>query len=184
MADQGMAGYYYDDIVRELGARPVFTRATLRAVSANSGTVTLPAEAIEVFYVFYDDRLLPPATLRQLEAVDPQWRDRRGTPQAYTMEQEDDRTLRLFPVPDISSKAQSFAFGEPFGRDFPEAGVTLVHTEDRELPDYLDLPAALEILAREMARESDHRDLEFAGLARQLADVTMLMALGDRKSVV
>lgn len=169
LADQGICGHYYDDIVHEIGQRPIFTRATLVAVDGATATFALPDTAIRLLYVLYDDRILAPASLRELEAVNPHWRDERGTPIAYVTERENARSFRLYPVPDVASKSFIFLTGLPFGRDYPELAVVIVHTEDRELPDWLDLPVALDILGREFGRESDHRDPAFAEMCGQLA---------------
>ncbi len=179
VAYSATADQFYDDIVHELAMQAVFTRATLRPITAGTGAVTLPDSGIELLYAVYDDRILAKTTRRQLEMLSSHWRDHRGTPVAYNEELENDQTLRLYPVPEIGSKAFSFVFGEPLGRDFPEYSVTLVHTENEELPEWMDLPMALEILAREFSRESDHRDLEAAEACRQLATLTMFMALEE-----
>ena len=47
--------------------------------------------------------------------------------------------------------------------DYPSDGIGVIYTEARDdLPVWLELPVALLVVAREMARESAHRDPEFS----------------------
>lgn len=169
-ADAVLAERYYDDVVDDLGRRQWLTQASLLTTTANTGTYRLPADGIRLLGVFYGDELLDRVALRTLEAYDPHWRDAAGTPIAYTVEDETTNEFRLFPVPTVPSQDFIFLFGSPFGADFAERAVAVVHTERRDdLPLWLELPVAFDVLAREFARESDHRDPAFAEVARRLA---------------
>ena len=80
------------------------------------------------------------------------------------------------PAPDKPSKPFVVTYGEPTGRDYPPYAIMVLHTELRSLvPDWLELPVAFEILAREYRRESDHRDDAFATLCQRFADLLYAM---------
>jgi hypothetical protein len=92
------------------------------------------------------------------------------------VEDEAHRTFRLYPTPVTTSKSFIFLNGQPLGLDFPAYAVVVFHTETRQdLPAWLELPVALEVAAREMERESNHRHLPFAATAHQLASVLFSM---------
>jgi hypothetical protein len=178
LADQSAAGYFYDDVVLDLSKSTVLTEATL--ISATSGTAayTAPAEAVDTLGVFWDDNQLSKTPLRDLETVNPNWRDASGVPRAYVTEAVSDLSFILYPTPEVSSKDFIFLFGSPLGLDFPSYSIGVVHTvAPQDVPTYLEMVVALEIMAREFARESDHRDLETAKICKRLADLYMAVML-------
>ena len=163
---------YYDDVVRDLGQRPWLTEASLVAVTANTSQYTLDTSVIRVLDMYYDDHVVRMSDLREMESINPRWRDETGTPISYIVEDETAKVFRLYKNPDRTSKDFSFIFGSPLGLDYPEYSVAIVHTQTREtLPDWLNLPVAFEILHREFMRESNHKDLEFSKVCKQLAQL-------------
>jgi hypothetical protein len=176
LADVTSIDRYYDDVVFQLGAQPWLTESTLVAVDEDTATYSLPDKAVRLLHLFYDDAHLMEESLDTLSWQHPDWRDQRGRPLGYTRLGETARTIRLWPTPDVSSKDFIFLMGAPFGRDFPEYAVVMLHTEVRDdLPAWLELPVALRVLAREFSQESDHRDTTFAEAATRLADTFMEM---------
>lgn len=160
---------YYDDIVRDLGAQDFLVQVSLVPVDTTTAIYTPPAPTIDLLQVFYDDRVLYKSALLEVEAIG-RWRDIIGTPVAYIVEDQTSKDFRLFPKPEVNSKPFVFLFGEPLGRDYPEYAAAVVHTETRvDLPEWLETPVAFEILAREFARESDHKDKPFSDACRALA---------------
>ena len=68
--------------------------------------------------------------------------------------------------------------GAPFGLDYPVDTLAVLASQRRtDLPDWMDLPLALAVVAREYARSSPHMDKVFAGAARQLAALFLSMAV-------
>lgn len=175
-ADATAIDKYYDEAVADLGRAEWLVAASLVAVTAGTNQYTPPTATVDLLAVYYDDRLLAKENLRALEAINPQWRDERGTPRAYVIEDETSKQFRLYPTPTVSSKDFSFVFGAPLGVDFPEYAVCVTHTETREtLPKWLELPVAFEILQREFARESDHKDMKFSEACKMLAAALLKM---------
>lgn len=175
-ADEAALTKFYDEVISDLGRAEWLVTAELLATTAGTNQYNPATTVVEILYVFYDDRLLYKENLRALEAINPQWRDERGAPRAYVIEDETNNQFRLYPTPVVDSKDFIFAFGSPLGLDFPEYAVVVVQTETREvLPEWLEFPIAFEILAREFARESDHVDHEFAKACKSIADILMRM---------
>lgn len=161
---------YYDDIVRDLGMQDFLVQTSLVAVNTTTAIYTPPATTVDLLLVFYDDRVLYKETLLNAEAIGAGWRDIIGTPVAYLVEDQTSKDFRLFPKPEINSKPFIFLFGEPLGRDYSEYAAAVIYTETRvDLPEWLETPVAFEILAREFARESDHKDKPFSDACRAAA---------------
>lgn len=177
LADATLAERYYREAVFDLGKQGWLTQATLLPVTtADTGTYSFPATAIELLALFYDDSQLDLLYLRELEWIRPDWRDGRGTPSGYVRENENDKTFRLYPIPDAASKDFIFLLGSPFGLDFPEYALAIVHTETRDdLPVWLELPIAFRILELEFGRESNHRDPTFSKMCSELSKLLFVM---------
>lgn len=178
-ADTIMAERYFDDIVNGLGEREVIVGAHLIPVIADTAVYELPDDTIDLLGVFYGDMFLNEAPIQEVESfAGLSWRSRRGTPIAYVVEQESSRDFRLFPTPDQPSSDIDFAFGSPFGHDYPEGVIAALCSEKRdELPEWLELPIAFEILAREYARESDHQNKAFSEVCRITSAVFLTMVM-------
>lgn len=167
---------YYDEIVADLGRGEWLIVAEILSTTADTFEYDPPSNIADLKAVLYDDRWLYKENLRALEAVNPHWRDERGTPRAYVLEDESNHKFRLYPKPDRNSKDFVPIFGSPLGLDFPEYSVVVLMTELRtDLPPWLEMPVAWEILAREFARESDHMDLSFAKIAKQISQKMLEM---------
>jgi hypothetical protein len=175
-ADATAIDKYYDEVVADLGRTEWLVTASLVTATAGTNEYTPPATAIDLLHLFYDDRLLYESKLRAIESVNTHWRDERGPPKSYIIEDETNKQFRLYPSPVVSSKDFIFMFGSPLGLDFPEYAICIVHTEQREvLPKWLEMPVAFAILSREFARESDHKDAQFADSCKALAEMLMKM---------
>ena len=176
-ADATAIDRYYDDVIYDLGRRPWLTEASLIAVTAGTAVYSPDVSVLRIVNIFYDDRTLYESNNRELEATfGSSWQDRRGTPVAYTFEDENALDFRLVPKPELNSKDFSFVFGSPMGLDFPEYSVAIIHTEKVEdLPTWLELPVAFEILFREFSRQSDHQDPTFAVTCKQIAELMFQM---------
>ena len=169
-ADATAIDRFYVDVIKDLGQREWLVQASLVAVTAGTAEYEPPTGTVHILQVYYDNRALAYTDLLQIEALNPQWRDDRGTPVAFVVETKDGKKFDLFPKPTVNSKDFVFVFGEPLGLDFSEYAVMVVHTETREdLPLWLEMPVAFEILKREFSHESDHQDLEFAKVCGELS---------------
>lgn len=171
---------YYADIATDLAHQGVFTTWLLVPAVKNQGGYDLGTDMVEVLGVFYDDTLLSRASFRELEAHDPQWRDRIGRPICYTAEQESRHAIELYPAPDANSDVENFVNGAPFGLDYPRGTIALIVSEVRvDYPTWIDLPYALAIMALEFQRDSDHRNTAFADASMALGGLLMAMVVGD-----
>jgi hypothetical protein len=164
--DATLLEHFYRDVVWEFGQAELLVQTTLIQVAAGTAEFQLPELGVRLLTVFYEDEELGPLRLTDVAALDPFWRDARGHPLAYIVDDVSARGFRLYPVPEISTNLDT------------EAGhVVMYYTE---APDdvlvWLELPIALTILAREYVRESDHRDPVFAASCQNMA--TALMSLG------
>lgn len=176
LADVTTSERYYHDTVFDLGKRNFLTNATLIPVVAGTGSYAFPVGAIDLLGLFYDDKQLDLLPLRDLEWIDPHWRDAEGPPEGYVRQDENDKTFRLYPEPDLPSKDFIFLLGSPLGLDYPEYSLAAIHTETRnDLPAWLELPVAFRILSFEFERESAHRDPAFAKLCNELSQILLLM---------
>jgi hypothetical protein len=167
---------YYTDVVYENGLRRERDcDASYVAVTRSDADYAFPSTAIRILAVLYDHRHLRPIMRRGLESYDPAHRAREGRPAAFTTQDEDQRTLRLIPVPDVDGLAVG-ALDPLVDPEFPGNNLTLVYTAAvTDVAPEDELWLALEVLAREFGHESDHYDPQFSKLARQLA--TMLRAM-------
>jgi len=171
---------YYTDVVYENGLlRERDCDASYVAVTRSDADYALPSTAIRVLALLYDNRHLRPIMRRGLEAYDPAHRAREGRPAAYTTQDEDQRTMRLIPVPDVDGVAVA-ALDPLVDPEFPGNNLTFIYTAtvDDVAPED-ELWVALEVLSREFGHESDHLDPQFAKLARQLAAMLRAMVGAD-----
>jgi hypothetical protein len=115
-----------------------------------------PAAAIVLLAVFHGAKQLPPATLGELEAYDEDWRAADdATPVVHSFVERDARKVLLWPTPDTTTVN----------------GGTFIYAENRtdDIPVYLGLPIAFQILSEEFAYPSDHQDKEMAEACAQMA---------------
>lgn len=174
-ADLGACEKYYTDIAYEMAKAGLITNASIIELTADTGSYTFPDDAVDIVGILYDGVHLMPSMKQAIEWKDSGWRDRRGAPQAYVIEDEQDRTFRLYPKPDADTGFLGGTFR--FGENYPPYSALMLYTQNREdLPEVFDLYIVCTILSREFTRESDHRDLEFASAAQQLAQLFLQMA--------
>lgn len=175
-ADQTQAGDYYDQIIDEMGRGNVesLVNASLQAVTAGDGSYTFPTATIMPLAIIYDDKQLMRLGEMEVEAADALWRETQGTPIGYVVEDEDTRTIQLYPTP-INS-GDTIGASTPFVLPHPQGNLTYIFTERRATAHaWEELWLALEILAREFARDSDHQDIHFSKTCRGLALILRAM---------
>lgn len=179
-ADTNVTPGIYDDIVKGWASSNILTNAYLQPVAApGQPTHDLAPNLLTIQTFIWDNREVRELSLRDVESLDPGWRNRTGTPHSYVIETESARTLRLYPAPKLPSDPNLGNYGEPLGRDYPAYSTVMIGAETRvDVPVQYELPLALLILQREMSRESDHMDMEFATLAGQMGGTLLSMARG------
>lgn len=169
---------FYDDLMADAARWGVSTSVQLIPTTRGNGEYSMPDTEGRRCMLFYDDVQLSMIGIRDLVAVNPDWRDERGRPDAYVTQGEDEHDVLLYPVPDVNSKDFVFLLGSPMGRDFPDRALGVVMGERRQdLPSWMDVPLALAVLAREYERESDHRDVAFAAACRQMSSTLLALVL-------
>lgn len=167
---------YYDHLMDDAGRAPWFVAASLVTMVAGTSTYALADDQLKILGMFYDDRWLDRMDHRALESFNPTWRDEKGLPVAYSIEDEATKTFRLYPTPDRPSGNFIFVYGSPLGLDYPPYAVLLLHTQlTPDALDIMELPLVWDVLAREFGHESNHRDDDFSDFAQQLADVLWRM---------
>lgn len=179
MADSAMAERYYHDVLFELAREDWFVEASIIPLQVGQLEVDLSAGVsnplVDWNGLIYDDRELEEAPLNLIESIDPHWRDRRGSPRSYIIEDETSKTVALHPAPIVNSNPNLGNFGEPLGLDYPTYNLLLFYSYAAESASapwyYLELVIALRILSLEFNRESDHTDMQFAQSAQALSDL-------------
>ena len=175
-ADPITAEQYYDHLMDDTGRAPWFVAASLVTMVAGTSTYALADDQIKILGMVYDDRWLDRMDHRALESFNPSWRDEKGLPVAYSIEDEATKTFRLYPTPDRPSGNFIFVYGSPLGLDYPPYAVLLFHTQlTPDALEFMELPLMWDVLAREFGHESNHRDDDYADFAQQLADVLRRM---------
>jgi hypothetical protein len=164
----------YDEAVKDLANMGYMSNTVQIASVAGTATYTLPTQAVKMLNVSHDDRPLAPISTTELNALNSEWRDEVGKPYAYTFENENAKTFRVYPKPPEASDNQSFGEGSPEGVDYPINIVDCVITETRtDVLIQMELALAFLIIHREYTRESKHTDVKFATLAKQIADLIL-----------
>lgn len=159
-SDATEVGVLYDEVVRELGFYEFLTGTEQIAVSANAAAYKVATDTIRILEVI-------DSTVGRLDRVDGRslrsvfgagWRNKVGTPIAHTATEASSDTIQLVPIPQQPST------------------LTVIRTEARtDVPVWLELAIALEIVHREFLRESNHQDIAYAQTARDLANMLLAM---------
>ena len=163
---------FYDDAINALGALPYLFQSTLVSLTPGQSLVSYPQDAINPLSLWYDTRDLDLLTNEELMAINPRWPDDVITPLTYTLDSVPLRTLTLYPRPSWAS--DPIPITDPFGPAFPRNCLTFLGTTFmQDIIEWLELPILFGLLAREYARESPHKDLQFASACQRLATTFM-----------
>lgn len=169
--DPVMLDRYYTEALVALGETDVQLDVRLIPVIAGQPRYRVSDTAPDVIHigaVFFGPRELTEATLASMEGASRFWQTLTGTPRAFVTEHEDHHVVRLVPTPDASSVPAVLA-PDPFGLNYPpDYLVALIGDDDESAAPWLDLPLALSIMARELARSSSHRDPQIVEMATRL----------------
>lgn len=153
------AAIFYDEIIRELGFVEVLTGTETITVHAGTNSYSLASDTIRALEFYNTAGFLTKSVYSGLGSIfGSSWRTRTGSPLAVTVEDENNNSFSLVPSPNYDDT------------------LTVIRTETRtDVPVWLELPIALEILSREFLRESDHQDIEFSSLSKQIATISFNM---------
>ena len=162
------AGFFNFTMARSEVAR-FHTTATPITFTEKQTTVNLPAPLLSLITLIYDDTVLSDLELRELESLNPGWRNTVGSPIAFTRQAETVKTVEVFPAPFKTSPPIIPVHGLPTGRDYtPGNGIAIYEELRADCLEYLILPIALLVLEREYIRESSHQDFAFGVACGQL----------------
>ena len=161
---------YYVDVVEELGFEYApLTGAAYVATTQGTKNYTLPTAAQRGLAFFYDDNQLYFADKNELAASDENWETRQGSPIVITFDHTDQRTFDIVPVPDQAGDA--IGASTPFTADIGNVITVIYANNPDDVHSWEELPVALEILSREFARDSAHKDENAAKAWKGLAEL-------------
>ncbi len=169
-------GFYSYTMARADIAR-FHTTATPITFTEKQPAVALPSDLINLHTLIYDDRVLSDLELRELESLNPGWRNAIGSPVAFTRQAEPAKTVEVFPVPFETSPPIIPVHGLPTGEDYAPGNGMAIYAQQLAgdcLP-YLVLPIALYCLQREYVRESPYMDTAFALMSGQVGKTLIEM---------
>jgi hypothetical protein len=168
----------YDDAMLDVAGQALFNVVELVAATPGQAVYPRPLGMTDILTVFYDDSMLSLVTLRELEATHPDWRSRQGRPVAWLIEDQSNDEFRLYPAPLRAPDPVIPLHGAPFGLDYPRDTIAVLGSQARrDLPDWLDLPLAFLVVAREFSRASPHADKAFSAVCRQLGGLYLGMVV-------
>lgn len=160
-ADQILAAQFYSQIVDEWGDKFYLSTASLVTLPNTTADLVMPTTMRALLGIIWDETELGYCSLRELEALDPEWRNREGSPIAFNNDVGPAKTIALYPSP--WTKSDPFTGGDPLGAAYPTYSVVMVGSEARDdVPVYFELPLALLILERLYLYESPYKDQELA----------------------
>ncbi len=161
-ADEESSSRIYDEVLTDLAAQPEarwFGHFTLTSAAVDEEVKDVPPDLVRIHAIFYRDRMLSWESQRSMEALDPTWRTRRHSPQAYITDRVDERRIRLWPPSDVQCDELGWLYCQQL----------------TDAPSAMDLPLAFLTLQREYSRESPRRDLEFASICGALGKRLLAM---------
>lgn len=152
---------FYAEVIRELGGFDVLVSTRKLSVEKDVHTYTIASDTLRIMQVYLNGISRLDFTNQEaiIDAFGLNWRQLKGTPISYTQEQEGSRFIRLVPAPDSDGE------------------LTIFRADERDdLPSWLELPVAIEVVHRIFTAESDIQDVAFARVARGLADTMFEVA--------
>ena len=151
---------YYDEVMQGLGTRfePPLVETTTFAISSGTASYAWPSTACSILAIFSSaGREILPVSRNELDASDSGWRASTSTDsyQFFISSEDTQRSFRLYPNPSTASTGTLIM------------GVA----SSADVPDYMGLYVALEILKREFAKPSAHQDKQFSKAAGDVAQL-------------
>jgi hypothetical protein len=153
-------------LVPDLG----LTDAQTRVFGEASYQLSLPSTMLAPIALIYDDTQLDEMSLRELETYDSEWRNRVGSPQAFTWDRQSYKVAATYPSPAVASPPINTPHNDPWGQDYlPYQGLVIFSETRTNVLPYMELPLALRIMQQEFSRESNHQDPALAEAVGQIA---------------
>ena len=172
-ADEALLSRYYDDLIDTLAqTTDTLIEMTLSPLVSGQSVYTPPDTITRLISVICGDRELDLASRKSMEATNSGWRKHEGIPVTYIRESEDQKQIRLYPIPDMVGDAFIPWWSSPVGEDYPNENLVYVHTHSpTDVPNWMNLGLALLILVPEFLRDSPHQDADFADACQAVADL-------------
>lgn len=163
LADADEIDRFFDETMIELSHDPrmwVFFKSTT-GMTVAADYIEFPA-AYHVTTLFYKGRELTEVIQTELDSSNHYWRAETGTPIVYTKDLIDNRRFRIYP-----KDSGAYVAGD----------ITYLYAAatTSNIPEILEVPLALFILAREFSRESNHRDTAFSQACNKLGNEILEM---------
>jgi hypothetical protein len=156
--DQTLFAGYFNFVMATREIARFHTTTASVTYSEATTAVNLPSTLLNLLTLIYDDTMLSDLGLREIESLNPGWRNTIGNPVGFTRQAENVKVVEVFPAPPTAN-----------------TGLTVYEQFATDCLPYLILPIALLVLEREYLRESDHMDTAFAAMCgtigRALADL-------------
>lgn len=167
--DQSLFTGFFNFIMSRAEIARFHTTASPITFTEQQTAVNLPASVLNLHTLIYDDTVLSDLELRELESLNPGWRNKVGFPIAFTRQAESVKTVEVFPAPFKTSPPIIPVHGLPTGLDYvPGNGIAIYAELRADCLPYLILPIALLVLEREYIRASPHQDFAFGVAVGQL----------------
>lgn len=113
-------------------------------VMANTSSYVLPDRLVKIVGAWWDGTRIDEIKPHLFRAVEQEWRDRLGTPEAWVQKGQTLREILLVPTPESSGT------------------LTILYQEAPSEPERnMDLVMGLRVLAREFELNRDRRDIDF-----------------------
>jgi hypothetical protein len=183
LADQTNASQIYSDLITELGRDSSWTMVRVQAFAGVAGEGDYQPSAlgvtdiVDILSVLYDGRHLARSDVAEAKYYDRYFRVHLGRPRVWIEQDAPREGFQLYPIPSLSSVTAGPY--DPTTHALAEGDVVVVYTHDPSvLPNcHLEeeLAVALEVVAREMSRDSDHTDKTLAQIARTLSGMLFQM---------
>lgn len=168
-ADSTQMSALYDNIVNGLGDMPLFVQnqsATITALSSTYDLTTLTTVPITVSAFIFDDFQMSVMALRDIEAVNQNWRNFKGNSvMTVVMEEEPSKTIAFYPIPRAPASTLNV--------------IATVYPVDGTVPAVFEPMMVHQTLAREYGRPSNHQDTALAMAEQQLAGFFMQAAIAQ-----
>ena len=157
LGDSNTLAVAYVEVMDTLARRidpPLVESTTFAITSLGGPRYTHPSTGVRVLAVFNENSQLNQVTRAELEGYNKVWRKSLDTPEAYFVDEETVRSIRLYPAPTNDA-----------------TGTWIVSAGPAEAPDYMVLYIAFAMLEREFAYPSDHQDKVYSKLCGEIAQI-------------
>ena len=157
LGDSNTLAVAYEEVMENLAQRfepPLVESTTFAITSLGGPRYAYPSTGVRVLGVFNENSQLNQVTSAELEGYNKAWRKSLDTPEAYFVEEETVRSIRLYPAPTANA-----------------TGTWLVSVGPAEAPDYMVLYIAFAMLEREFAYPSAHQDKVYSKLCGEIAQI-------------